>query len=135
MKKWMGISVVLLMVMGLGWGSAEKVGVVSMPPVVVATVPQSGSTGVSASLKQITVTFSKDMMTDNMWSWVKHSDDTFPEITGKIRYLKDRRTCVLPVSLRPGKTYVIWINSKKFNSFRDLKNQPAIPYLLVFETR
>ena len=41
----------------------------SMPPVVVKTSPQSGDTAVDPSLKEIHVTFSKDMMTNNMWSW------------------------------------------------------------------
>jgi TPR repeat protein len=35
----------------------------------------------------------------------------------------------------PGKTYAIWFNSKKFNAFRDTDNNPAIPYLLVFQTK
>jgi len=70
-----------------------------------------------------------------MWSWCSQSPGTFPEIDKtKIRYLKDRRTCVLPVKLQPGKTYVIWINSQKFNYFKDTEHNSAIPYLLVFQT-
>jgi hypothetical protein len=50
-------------------------------------------------------------------------------------YMEDKRTCVMPVKLEPGKTYVIWINSQKFNYFKDTQNNSAIPYLLVFETK
>jgi hypothetical protein len=112
---------------------AKKPSVKSMPPVVVMTVPQSGETAVDAKLKEIKVTFSKDMQTKKMWSFVQVSKDTFPKV-GEPKYV-DNRTIVLPVTLQPGKTYVIWINSGKHNAFRDVDNHPAVPYLLVFETK
>ena len=111
--------------------SAEK----QLGPVVVATVPTSGDMAVDPSLKEIRVTFSDEMLTDRMWSWVMESKETFPKMTGKPHYLDDKKTCVLPVKLEPGKSYVIWINSAKFNSFRNKKNQPAVPYLLKFRTK
>lgn len=121
-----------------GAGMAEnqtRITVKSMPPSVVKTVPQAGDTAIDPSLKEISVTFSKDMMTEQMWSWCSQSSETYPEIDKtKTRYLKDKRTCVLPVKLQPGKTYVIWINSQKFNYFKDTENNSAVPYLLVFQT-
>jgi len=48
--------------------------------------------------------------------------------------LNDKRTCVVPVELEPEKTYVLWFNLDKFDSFRDIDNNPAVPYLLVFRT-
>jgi hypothetical protein len=63
------------------------------------------------------------------------SEESFPEITGDVRYLDDNRTCVAPVRLEPGRTYVIWFNSQSQNAFRDLGNRPAVPYLMVFQTR
>lgn len=116
-------------------GAGDKVSVKTMPPVVIETLPLSGDTSVDPSVKEIRVTFSKEMKTDNQWSWVKISDDTFPEIAGNIHYLKDKKTCVLPVKLEPGKTYVIWINSGKHNYFKDKNSNSAIPYLIVFETK
>ncbi len=113
----------------------EIIGVKTMPPVVIKTLPQSGDTNVDPSLSEIKVTFSKEMKTDNMWSWVKISNETFPKVAGNVHYLKDQKTCVLPVKLEPGRTYIIWINSKQRNAFRDKNNNPAIPYLLVFETK
>ena len=125
-----------LVTMGVGIVQAgSRISVDSMPPVVVQTFPQAGNTAVDPAIKEIRVTFSKEMMTQEMWSWVIVSKETFPPIVGKVKYLKDKRTCVAPVKLEAGKTYAIWFNSEKFNYFRDRNQNPAIPYLLVFQTR
>ncbi len=117
-------------------GAEDKteVSVLTMPPSVVKTVPQAGNTEVDPSLKEITVTFSKDMLTDRMWAVCQISSETFPKTGKNIHYLKDKRTCVIPVTLEPEKTYVLWFNRGKFNSFRDTKNNPSVPYMLVFRT-
>jgi len=105
----------------------------AFPPVVVATVPAPGDVAVDPSLAEIRVTFSKDMQTEEMWSFVYANPAAFPKVTGPIRY-EGKRTCVMPVSLEPGKTYGTWINSNAHTSFRDTSGLPAVPYLLVFET-
>ena len=115
--------------------AVKEYSVKSLPPSVVRTVPQSGATDVDPALKEITATFSKDMITERMWSVCQVSKETFPETAGQIHYLSDKRTCVMPVKLQPGKTYVLWFNRAQFNSFRDTANNPAVPYQLVFETR
>lgn len=76
------------------------------------------------------------MITENMWSWVIHTPDTFPEIAGNAGYLADRGTNVPPVKLQPGRTYAIWLDSPTYehNAVRDAQNNPAVPYLLVFQT-
>lgn len=113
----------------------KKPTVANMPAVVVQTVPQAGDTAVdAATTTEIRVTFSKKM-TDKTWSWSQISDDTFPEITGEIRYDKDGKTCICPVKLEPGKTYATWLNSGKFKNFKDDSGIPSVPYLLVFETK
>ena len=125
-----------VILVGVGNVQADnKVTVKSMPPVVVKTFPQAGNTAVDPSIKEIRVTFSKEMMTREMWSWVMISKDTFPKIAGDVKYLEDKKTCVAPVNLEAGKTYVIWFNSKNHNAFRDTDNNPAVPYLLVFQTK
>ncbi len=114
----------------------KPVTVASMPPSVVKTVPQCGDMAVDPALKEISVTFSKDMLTKRMWAICQISKETFPEKgNGQIHYLADKRTCVFPVTLQPGKTYVLWFNRAQFNSFRDTNNNPAVPYLLVFQTK
>ena len=105
-----------------------------LPPVVVQTSPVSGNTRVDSSVSEIRVTFSKEMA-DGSWSWIAVSPDTFPKTTGEPRYLADGRTCVLPVKLEAGRTYATWLNSNKFKNFKDAQGRPAVPYLLIFETR
>jgi len=133
------VLIILLMGMltiGIGIARAEnQITVKSMPPVVVKTFPQAGDTAVDPAIKEISVTFSKEMITKEMWSWVMASKDSFPVITGEVKYLADKKTCVAPVSLEPGKTYAIWFNSQNHNAFRDTDNNPAVPYLLVFQTK
>ena len=115
----------------------QNITVATLPPVVVETVPRSGAVAVDPGLGEIRVTFSKAMMVENMWSWVIHTKETFPEIAGEVGYLGDGRTAFATVRLEPGRTYAIWFNSPDYrhNAFRDLQNNPAVPYLLVFQTR
>ena len=131
-----GISVlVALLAAGVaGVQDKAEITVQTMPPSVIKTVPQAGDTEVDPSLKKITVTFSKDMLTDRMWAVCQISNETFPKTGKNIHYLKDKRTCVVPVELEPETTYVLWFNRGRFNLFRDTKNNPAVPYLLVFRT-
>jgi hypothetical protein len=129
------IVLVAAICLSAGIARSQDFSVKSMPPSVIKTVPQCGDTNVDANeLKQIRVTFSKDMMNES-WSWSKMSEETFPKIEGKPRYLEDKRTCVVYVELEPKKTYVIWFNTEKFRGFQDTDQKPAFPYLLVFQTK
>jgi RNA polymerase sigma-70 factor (ECF subfamily) len=113
---------------------ADEVTLASVPPVVVKTVPEAGASNVDPKLTEIRVTFSKEMQ-DGTWSWSTVSKESFPKVDGKPKYLPNKRTCVLPVQLEPGKTYAIWVNSDQFGNFKDTAGRSAVPYLLVFETK
>lgn len=113
---------------------AQEITLESVRPVVVKTVPQSGADGIDPATKEIKVTFSKDMQ-DGSWSWSTASKESFPEMDGAPKYLEDKRTCVMTVKLKPGKTYAIWVNSGRFTGFKDTAGHPAVPYLLVFKTK
>jgi RNA polymerase sigma-70 factor (ECF subfamily) len=124
----------LLVSLLYGQSAAEGITLESAPPVVVKTTPAAGTSDVDPATTEIQVTFSKEMQ-DGSWSWCIAGDDSFPETTGKPKYRDDRRTCVLPVKLRPGKTYAIWLNTEKFQNFKDAQGRAAVPYLLVFKTK
>lgn len=106
----------------------------AMPPVVINTIPEAGTTNVAPGIVEIRVTFSKEMA-DNSWSWATAWPGSTPEIVEKPRYEPDHNTCVLKVKLKPGKTYAYWLNSQKFTNFKDKQGHAAVPYLLVFQTR
>ena len=112
----------------------KSVNVQTMPPSVIRTVPQAGDTAVDPALKEIRVTFSKDMM-DQSWTWSTAWKDTDATIIAKPHYDANHRTCILKVKLEPNKTYGYWLNSQKFHGFQDAQGHSAVPYLLVFQTR
>jgi RNA polymerase sigma-70 factor (ECF subfamily) len=124
----------LLLAVFLCAARADDITVQSAQPVVVKTLPQAGATDIDAKLGEIQVTFSKDMM-DGSWSWSTVSRESFPKLDGQPKYLQDKRTCVLPVKLEPGKTYALWVNTERFTGFKDADGRTAVPYLLVFQTR
>ncbi len=126
--------VVVAILIAAGTAHGESISAAAFPPVIVKTVPAAGDKHVDPALREVRVTFSKDMLTKEMWSFVYANPASFPKIAGPIRYV-DARTCVLPVALEAGKTYGMWINSKEHSSFRDQRHQAAVPYLLVFKTR
>ena len=131
----LGSALAMLVLLGSSVLAQNSTSVADLPPIAVKTVPQSGDLAVDPALKEITVTFSKDMLTREMWSWAQIDAASFPKLAGKPRFLSDKRTCVLPVHLEPGKSYAIWVNSGRFDSFRDVGNRPAVPYLIAFQTK
>jgi RNA polymerase sigma factor (sigma-70 family) len=106
------------------------------PPVVLKTIPPAGADDIDAdTVKELKVTFSKEMK-DKSWSWATDSGyGEVPESNGEVAYEKDKKTCVMPVKLKPGTTYAIWINSDRFANFKDADGKPSVPYLLVFQTK
>jgi len=106
----------------------------SQPPVVVETFPVSGARDVEPGEAEIRVRFSKEM-TDGSWSWSTAWENSTPEFIGKPDYEADSRTCVAKVKLEPGHTYGYWLNSDNFHNFQDRDGRPAVPYLLIFQTK
>jgi hypothetical protein len=129
-----GLLFVVLLVLAGAVQSDDRPSLATAPPVVVKAIPEAGSDSVDPATTEIKVTYSKDMK-DHSWSWSTWGSNTFPPTTGKPHYLDDKRTCVLPVHLSPGKTYAIWLNSNNFGNFKDTSGNSAVPYLLVFETK
>ena len=124
----------LLLTSALSFAVADEITLDTARPVVIKCVPESGSSGVDPTLTEVRVTFSKEMQPAS-WSWGMIDKATYPGTAESPKYLDDRRTCVLPVKLQPGKTYAVWINTEKLQNFKDTKGAVAVPYLLVFKTR
>jgi len=113
-------------------GSADQT-VDSLPPVVVKTIPESGTKAVPPGVAEIRITFSKDMA-DRSWSFCEPWSGANATVVDGPAYENDKRTVVLKVKLEPAKTYAYWLNTNQFQNFRDRTGNPAVPYLLVFQT-
>jgi capsular polysaccharide biosynthesis protein len=112
----------------------EDATLAEQPPVVVETFPVSGAQNIEPGATEIRVRFSKPM-TDGSWSWSSAWEDSAPESISEPHYLSDQRTCVMKVQLEPGRTYGWWLSSDNFTSFADRTGLPAVPYLLIFQTK
>ncbi len=86
-------------------------------PRIVALTPPNGAKDVSPTLQEIRVTF--DMPMGKGCSWTGGGDD-FPQLPEgqTFHWTEDRKTCVLPVELKPGVEYHLGINSPSFNNFQ-----------------
>lgn len=102
-------------------------------PVVVDVNPKPGATGVDPALKEITVTFDRDMDTKGM-SWTGDPPSFPPSDKGARPRWIDVRTCVLPVKLEQGAFYRLGINSTDKQNFRSADQVAFPPSVLVFCT-
>ena len=100
-------------------------------PVIVSTTPKVGEIDVDPALKEVTVTFDRDMSDGMSWTG---GGPMFPADESQKATWKDSRTCVLPVTLKKGKAYRIGINSKSFQNFRSKDGEPTPPSAITFAT-
>jgi len=101
-------------------------------PVVVKMEPPNGAVDVDAAgVKELRVTFDIDMNTGG-YSWCG-GGETFPKAT-QPKWI-DKRTCVLPVELESGKSYVLGINAPRFQNFRSESGVPVVPLTYKFSTK
>ena len=136
-----GIRVVFAAVLGLAMAkplglpalAAEPEPKQAVAPAVVSTSPQALANDVDPALDRITVTFDQAMM-DHSWSWTG-GGETYPKITGEIRYDAAKKTCTLPVKLEPGKAYWVGVNSPSHRNFKTPARIPTPWYLIVFATK
>lgn len=113
--------------------SANQLTLKDIIPVVIASSPVAGDTTVDPSTSEITVKFSKEMMTEKMWSVVTLANGQFPKVTGNV-YFKDAYTFVIPVKLKANTVYVFSINSQTKSGFKGVNGKAAQPYIISFKT-
>ncbi|MCE5229169.1 DUF4932 domain-containing protein [bacterium] len=103
-------------------------------PMVVELIPADGANNVDPAMTELRVTFDRPMGPGV--SWVG-GGPSFPEIPAgaKPGWSADRKTCALPVKLKPGTDYVLNLNSFLFKNFQDSKGVPLEPVEWKFRTK
>jgi hypothetical protein len=99
-------------------------------PQIVSTVPEVGNGAVHPDTTELRVTFDRDM--GGGFSWTG-GGDAYPEVAAKPSWI-DRRTCVLPVKLQPGKYYRVGINAPSHRNFKSAEGFSVTPTAFWFVT-
>lgn len=100
---------------------------------VIETFPRQGETVDATAVKELRVTFSNDMNTSGCWAFCSDGENFFPGSNGKI-FWQNKRTCVMPIKLIPGRTYSVTFNAGRFVGFYDSRKRPSVSYKLLFQT-
>ena len=95
--------------------------------------PHDGAKEVDPATAEVTVTFDRDMASGFTWNG---DGPDFPFLAGAKAFWRDRRTCVLPVKLEPGRSYRVGLNlfSPNFQAFRSVAGGRALPTTINFTT-
>lgn len=102
-------------------------------PTIVSSTPKIGATDVDPVLKEISVTFDRDMDVSG-YSWTG-GGEFYPQMPeGATPVWKDKRTCVLPVQLKKGAFYRVGINSSSHQNFKSAVGAPAETAAIYFAT-
>jgi hypothetical protein len=117
-------------------GAGEEMKAMTRAPQVVRCDPENGAENVSTAVTELRVTFSVPM--GGGFSWCSASDDGAdypkgPEGKG-FYWTEDKKTCVLPVELKPGMTYRLSLNAAGFNNFQSEAGVPLEPVPYTFKT-
>ena len=104
----------------------------SGPPQIVKTSPATGDVDVDPKLREISVTFDRDMGRGMSWTG---GPPLMPPIdeTRKAKWI-NARTCVLPVKLEKAAFYRVGINAPSFKNFSDKSGMPAPVSAIYFTT-
>ena len=102
-------------------------------PNVLRLEPANGAQDVDPATAELRVTFDRSM--EDGFSWCGGGIN-YPELPeGKKPFWTDHNTtCVLPVRLRPGWDYVLYLNAPSFPGFRSRDGEPLEPLEYRFST-
>ncbi|MBI5092903.1 MAG: Ig-like domain-containing protein [Candidatus Hydrogenedentes bacterium] len=101
------------------------------PPNVVSMNPERGASGVSPALDKLVVTFDRAM--GGGFSWTGGGEN-YPETAGAPSWSDDKKTCTLPVKLKPDWKYRVGLNSPSHVNFQSSYGIPLQPVEWTFST-
>ena len=114
-------------------GQGQSQGQAAQKPRIINMVPPNGASNVNPNLGEITVSFNVPM--GGGFSWTGGGPH-FPVIPDgqKPRWSPDKKTCVLPVQLKPNWQYRMGLNSVSFKNFQSQAGVPLEPVVYTFST-
>ena len=115
-------------------GATEEVKNRLRKPEIVSMTPPNGAKDVDPGLREIRVTFNVSMGGGFSWTGGGPEFPKTPQGKGP-SWSKDRKTCVLPVELKPGSNYRLGLNSASHKNFRSEAGIPLEPVVYTFRTR
>jgi hypothetical protein len=102
-------------------------------PKIVSMTPANGDEDVDPSVRELRITFDRPMM-EGMWS-VVGSGPRFPKMTSSPRYDREHKVLTIPMRLKPGQQYQLWLNRGQYNAFRSADGVPLESVAVTFKTR
>jgi hypothetical protein len=117
-------------------GASDELKAKTLVPQVVRLDPANGAQNVSPEVTEVRVTFSVPMGGGFSWCTLGDDDADFPKgREGKeVHWTEDKKTCVLPVVLKPGMTYRLGLNAPEFKNFQSEGGVPLEPVEYTFKT-
>jgi RNA polymerase sigma-70 factor (ECF subfamily) len=117
-------------------GASDDLKAKTAAPAIVSFNPSNGAQDVSPDLSEVRVTFNQPMGAGCSWCTAGDDDHDFPKgPEGKNFYwTDDKKTCVLPVALKPGMIYRIHLNDPQFKNFQSEAGVPLAPVAYSFKT-
>jgi beta-lactamase regulating signal transducer with metallopeptidase domain len=117
-------------------GASEQLKARTLVPKVVRCDPDNGAQNVSPAVTELRVTFDAAMAGGCSWCTAGDDDSDFPKgVEGKqVYWTEDKKTCVLPVALRPRMTYRLSLNAPGYINFQSEGGVPLEPVAYSFKT-
>jgi beta-lactamase regulating signal transducer with metallopeptidase domain len=117
-------------------GASDELKAMTLVPQVVKLEPYNGAQNVSPAVTELRVTFSVPMGGGCSWCTVSDDGADYPKgPEGKrVYWTEDKKTCVLPVELKPGMTYRLSLNAPEFKNFQSAGGVPLEPVEYTFKT-
>jgi hypothetical protein len=117
-------------------GASQELKARVLVPQVVSYAPSNGAQNVSTAVTELRVTFSLPMGGGCSWCTAGEDDHDFPKgPAGKgVSWTADKKTCVLPVELKPNMTYRLSLNDADHKNFQSDAGVPLEPAAYTFKT-